>query len=113
MSVCVPERCDDPQCEPRLRKSQYKIKRVVRRTSRCETDDHCEWISTDTQCQGACGAFVNRMYAEQVQRIMSRIDRRICDGYQADGCPYATPGCIAQEGVCHRGRCRGVAIESY
>lgn len=111
MSVCAPERCDDRQCELRARKAHYKIKRVVRRASRCETDDHCVHVSTDTDCQGSCGAFVNRMYAEPVTRIIDRIDKRICDGYQEAGCPYATPGCIQQTGVCRRGRCRGVAAD--
>lgn len=111
MSVCVPERCEDPQCEQRVRKSQYKIKRLVKRASRCEADDQCVQISTDTECQGSCGAWVNRMYAEPATRAIHRIDARICDGFQEDGCPYATPGCLATEGVCRHGRCRGVAVE--
>jgi hypothetical protein len=109
MSVCVPKRCNDPQCEERLRKSQHKIKRTVKRASRCEADDHCVHVSTDTLCQGACGAWVNRMHAKPVTRIIDRIDSRICDGYQEDGCPYAIPGCLETKGVCRRGKCRGVA----
>jgi hypothetical protein len=102
------ERCDGPMCERRLRLSRLKIKRVVRRASRCETANQCVRVDTGTQCRGSCGAWVNRLYAQPVERIVGRIDRRICDGYQADGCPYATPGCLAERGVCRRGRCRGV-----
>jgi len=110
-TVCVPERCEGRECELRARKAHHKIKRVVRRASRCEADDQCVHVETSTECMGTCGAWVHRMYAEPVTRIVGRIDHRICEGYQEAGCPYSTPGCVERKGLCRRGRCRGVAID--
>jgi hypothetical protein len=98
-------------CERRLRVSQQKIKRLVRRANRCDADDQCVRVDTSTQCQGSCGAWVNGLYEVPVKRIINRVDERICEGYQEAGCPYATPACLAQHGVCRRGHCRGATSD--
>lgn len=111
-SVCVPDRCDDPSepmCEERVNKMLRKTERLVRRMSLCEADAQCVHADTTTACQGTCGAWINRMYRTPFARRLARLDKRICGTYQADGCPYATPGCLAETGVCGDGRCTGSA----
>lgn len=107
-SVCVPDGCepDDKMCDERLAKMLRKTERLVRRTNRCESDEQCMRVDTSTGCQGACGEWISRMYVVPFDRRLDRIDRRVCGTYQDDGCPYATPGCIADRGACVRGRCR-------
>ena len=64
----------------------HKTKRLVKRTNRCETDAQCTHVDTSTGCEGTCGAWINRMYADPFERRLARMDARICGSYQADGC---------------------------
>lgn len=109
LSVCLPS-CDDPMCEKRLRASTRKIDRVIEKTRACRADDECVRIDTSTDCQGSCGAWINKSYAPRVESFIDHVDKRYCDGYREDGCPYATPRCVNQRGQCVRGKCTGVAI---
>ncbi len=102
--VCVPD-CEDPMCRKRLRMSQRRINRVVEKTRPCRADNECTRVDTSTGCQGSCGAFVNRRYAERVQNFISHVDERYCTGYQEDGCPFSTPACQQSVGACVRGLC--------
>ena len=94
-------------CEERLFKVQKRIHRWVKRKSRCETADDCVRVDTSTDCQGTCGAFVNRAKLDKVAAKIAHADEKFCDGYTSDGCPYATPSCAAQEPACVEGRCTG------
>jgi hypothetical protein len=99
--------CGDPMCEERLAKVHKRVKKWVKRKNRCETADDCVHIDTSTDCRGTCGAFVNQTKREKVAAKIARADKKFCDGYIGDGCPYATPSCAYQEPVCVDGRCTG------
>ena len=58
----------------------------------------------------AAGASVNAKYQGRVNGIINRLDAKICDGYVADGCPVATPGCQAVGAVCIENRCESAFI---
>jgi hypothetical protein len=111
LSVCVPG-CDDPMCEKRRRASSRKINRVVEKTRPCRDDADCVRIDTSTECRGTCGAWINSMYAARVENFIDHVDRRYCDGYQEDGCPYTTPRCVNETGQCIRGACTGVPVDT-
>ena len=99
--------CDDTTCQDRVRAATEKIETMVERHNRCRHDRQCAWVSTSTECQGSCGAFVRRNFRKRFDRRIRRLDRRVCTGYQQDGCPYATPGCIGEQGICINRRCAG------
>ena len=98
-----------PSCRHRVLKSQKVIARLVERGARCREDADCVHVSTTTQCLGACGEVVNRRAARKIARAIERLDRKVCNGYREDGCPYATPGCLPVIPVCEENRCVGVA----
>jgi hypothetical protein len=106
MGVCEP----DPSCFERVEKVSRAIAYTVERTNECRADSDCVRVSTDTRCGGTCGAWVNRKLAPHVERAVAWFDRKICEGFVEDGCPYATPGCLATAGRCVEGRCEGVPI---
>ena len=108
-SVCVP-RCDGPTCEERRRTVTGRIEDLVKRASRCEAHRECALANTSTECQGTCGAWVNRRYRHRVGKIVRRLDERICSTYLEDGCPRAIPLCMFQRGLCVDGHCRGVPV---
>jgi len=109
LAICVPDRCDDPLCEERAQKVSRYIERWVKRASSCRADDECVRIDTGTQCGGTCGAWVNKRHVPRLERRIEHLDHKVCDDYRADGCPYATPGCIQEVPVCMEGRCVGLA----
>jgi hypothetical protein len=108
-TTCVP-RCDDPRCEERVREITRRIDHLVLRASRCDSHDECVQISTSTECRGTCGAWVNEHHAPRVRKHIDRLNRRICGTYLEDGCPFATPGCMHERGLCVDGRCRGISV---
>ncbi|MFQ5514050.1 MAG: hypothetical protein ACE5FG_06380 [Myxococcota bacterium] len=110
LAVCVPDHCSDPRCEERLRESSERIRLVVRLTNRCHDSRECVRINTSTRCRGTCGAWVNRRHADRARAKIRAIDELICASYQEDGCPFATPACLHERGVCVRGHCIGVPI---
>jgi len=106
--VCVPA-CG-PDCDELRDAAEMRVNRIVDRASRCRSDDQCVRVATSTQCGGTCGAWVNRRVAPFVERAMKYVDRKVCAPFRAQDCPYATPGCLAERGVCAAGRCSGVAV---
>lgn len=103
-------RCEDAMevsCRRRLDKVQRRIGRWVERASACEVDADCVRVETSTECLGTCGEFVNRRFADRIERGRQKLDRRVCSDYQADGCPYATPTCVSSSPHCVKGRCQG------
>lgn len=107
--VCVAA-CDGPSCQERVDEVTRRIGHIVKRASECRHHRECVQIQTSTRCMGTCGAWVNAHHEHRVERIISRIDRRICRSFQEDGCPFATPGCLFERGACVDGRCRGVPV---
>ncbi len=106
-------RCEDPgdpMCRERVEKISRIIGKLVRRGSRCRADSECTSIDTTTRCRGTCGAFVNKRRAARIERAIDRLDRKICSDYQEDGCPFATPACLAVvlQPACRENRCTGV-----
>ncbi len=106
MGVCEP----DPACFERQQKASRAVSYLVERANKCRVDSDCAFISTDTQCGGTCGAYVNEDLAAHVRRAIDWVDRKVCDGYVEDGCPFATPGCLATVGRCVEERCEAVPI---
>jgi hypothetical protein len=88
----------------------HRIGQIVDRASRCEEHQDCARINTSTECMGTCGAWVNRRYQHRVERIIRRLDQRICSTYREDGCPVAMPLCLFDRGLCVDGQCRGVPV---
>ena len=107
MDVCGPM---DPSCRERVKKVTYAIAELVEKGSYCRMDRDCVQIATSTECVGTCGAFVNKKYARSIQRNIWRLNRKVCGSYQEDGCPFATPACLATEPACVKNRCTGVPI---
>lgn len=106
LQACVPNcESEDPMCRKRLALSQRRINRVVEKAGVCRADEDCVRVDTSTQCQGTCGAYVNRMFARRVQRFIDQVDERHCTGYQEAGCPFATPDCQETVGACVGGAC--------
>jgi hypothetical protein len=88
----------------------YEIGQLVKRASVCEEHAECVKVNTSTECRGTCGEWVNEKYQYRVERRIWRLDRRICGDYREDGCPYATPLCMYERGLCVDGHCRGVSV---
>jgi hypothetical protein len=109
LSVCVPA-CDVPNCDERAKKVTEKIGSLVKRAGRCETHRECTRIDTSTECVATCGEWVNRRYDDRVQKMIHRLDERICSEYLDDGCPRPVPICAFERGVCVDGHCRGISV---
>jgi hypothetical protein len=43
-------------------------------------------------------------------RLVARLNEAICSDFLEDGCPFATPACLFERGVCVDRRCRGVPV---
>ena len=81
------------------------IDRLVARGARCREHDDCVQVQTTTRCRGTCGEVVNRRAARKIERAIARLDRKVCDTYQEDGCPFATPSCAPVVPACVENRC--------
>jgi len=103
-------RCFDPMCQERVNKVRRFIENLVSHTNKCEQASDCVQIGTSTQCQGTCGEFVNKEYARRVSARIDWVDEEVCSTYQQDGCPFATPACLAVRPACVHNRCTGVPI---
>ena len=108
LAVCVPDRCEDPMCEERVRKVTDWIGRKVERASRCEDSAECVRVDTSTECLGTCGAWVNRSFERYVRKAIRLINHRVCATYLEDGCPFATTACVFERGACVKRRCVGL-----
>lgn len=106
MGRCKP----DPSCGERVQKVSRLIQAAVERANRCDADRDCVRVSTDTECGGTCGAYVNRERAKHFEKAVDWFDAKICSDYQKDGCPFATPGCLATVPRCVNHRCEGAPI---
>jgi hypothetical protein len=89
-----------------------RIERVVKHTRPCRTDADCVRVDTSTNCQGTCGMWVHRRFAERVQSFVEHVDQRYCTAFQAAGCSAAMPRCRGEVGECVHGECTGQALTS-
>jgi hypothetical protein len=99
-----------PSCDERLKEVTSRIDQLVKRASRCESHRECVRADTSTECQATCGAWINRRYQHRVEKMIDRLDERICSEYQEDGCPRAIPICAFERGLCVDGQCRGISV---
>ena len=106
MNICVPS-CD-AKCQKRLRTSDQRIDRIVEHSRACEGDQECVRVDTSTRCRGTCGVWVNARRTALVKNFTRHLDRRYCRTYQNDRCPFSTPSCVEEIGVCVAGVCTGV-----
>ncbi len=102
------DRCFDPMCSERVTKVTRTIRAWVHRWNRCEVDSDCVAVNTSTECIGACDSYVNKKFAGRLVRAIDKIDERVCDTFQEDGCPFVTPACLLQRPACQHNRCVGV-----
>jgi hypothetical protein len=105
MSLCVPS-CDT-RCDERRSMAMNRVERVMNHTRPCVTGTDCVRVDTSTGCQGTCGTWVHKRFAERAQRFIEHVDQRYCSAYRADGCTYVTPRCQGEVPACVRGRCTG------
>jgi hypothetical protein len=106
------DRCENVDMELSCRERLNKVEKVVGRRgdrgARCREDTDCVQVATTTDCRGTCGVVVNWRAARRLEKQVSSLNRKVCADYQADGCPFLTPSCIAVEPACIEKRCVGV-----
>lgn len=95
-------------CDVLQSKAQNQLARVLASATRCSADEDCVRVETSTRCGGTCGAWVHHRRADFVRRTVNYLDRSLCAAYERDECPFATPRCVNEAGVCREGRCQGV-----
>lgn len=84
-----------------------RIERVIHHTRPCMRDADCIRVDTSTACQGSCGMWVHKRFADRVRRFIEHVDQRYCSDFQADGCTYVTPRCQGEVAACVAGECAG------
>lgn len=100
-------RCDFSTCETRKRLLQANVDQMVANHNSCRSDDQCTWVSTRTDCEGSCGKYIRARFEARFARRIDRLDRRLCNGYADDGCPFINFECERGRAVCVNGRCTG------
>jgi len=97
---------NESSCEDRLSFAREAMDTVVRRANgACTTDADCITVFAETQCLGACQAPILGARLDAFRDAQDAINERACTDYAQDGCPYATPACLAVEAVCQQNRC--------
>ncbi len=105
LALNAPEGCQSMTCEERVEAANDYVASVVADNLDCMTDTDCTAVSPGTDCMGMCPVPVNVDGVEEVQAAVAHANATWCADYIEDGCPYATPSCIAFEPVCVEGIC--------
>lgn len=92
-------------CTERAQKAVADVEAERVKHLTCAANTDCTNVGTSTDCQGACPKAVSTSGKTKVESLITQINQTYCKGYQADGCPYATPKCVANSPVCHQKTC--------
>jgi hypothetical protein len=93
-------------CEDRLEFARQTMDELVDAANGyCTVDADCTLVFAETQCRGACHAAILGDRLDAFRAGQEDINERACTHYVEDGCPYATPTCLAVDAVCDAGRC--------
>lgn len=101
----VPDPAAPLSCDERATVASQGLEATLAEHSACESDADCIWVATDTDCRGSCGSAVHRDGASAVATTIRELNAGVCQNYTADGCPFATPGCLPPAPACQQGVC--------
>ena len=102
--------CNPMTCEERVEASNDYIWSVIDENLSCEMSSDCTTVNPGTGCMGACPVPINLEGVDAVLEAVQYANAIWCEDFMSDGCPYATPSCLAFEPICEAGIC---AIAPY
>ncbi len=103
--VCHQKKCELYDCRTRGKKARDIVEDLRKQNLTCRADTDCVLFWSGTKCAGACQKAVNKTGEPIVKASITDINRGICETYQSDQCPYATPRCISAKAKCSNKVC--------
>lgn len=97
---------NESPCEERRRFANDTVATLVQAASAtCLEDTDCKLVDSGTPCMGACPVAIKANLEEEFSAAKTKVEQRVCEGYQEASCPYATPRCMNMAAACQEGRC--------
>lgn len=92
-------------CRERVDASLEAIEAVRLEHLTCERASDCTLFDPSTQCLGGCPLAVAVSGLDAVRAAVDEANDGVCRNFSADGCPFATPGCVQVFADCVDNRC--------
>lgn len=102
---CHTSQCVLMDCSTRMSTARQLLDDVRKQHLSCQSDSDCVLFFNSTNCAGGCQSAVNKTGEAVILSTIANINKTICNNYQADGCPYATPSCIPSQPKCDNNQC--------
>ncbi len=107
--------CDDDRiktdegcltCQEAHDAAREAIDALLHDANKCEGDDECTVMLTDTRCQGTCQRALSIYSVDHVREELERISRRYCSDEKHDSlCGYVSPDCASATTRCSDRSC--------